>query len=156
MLNNVILKCIYKWNKERGLLDNYDPALEFGMLQEEALEYAHSYIKTVNDFVGEDIHEMDEERYNQIKPELDVYINSEQFQEDWRVNQLDALCDVIFVAVGSMSKLLKDEESVADALLEVCIANEQKGRDTENGKITKPVDFVGPEEELRYILRRVK
>lgn len=153
-MNNLVLDCIYMWNKERDNLGKYDPALEFGMLQEECLEYAHSYIKTVNDYVGFDIHQCTEEEYLGVKTSIDKYLDTEEFLEDWKVNQLDALCDVIFVAVGSMSKLLKDKELVAKALIEVITANEQKSK-TKNveGKITKPANFVGPEEELRYIIR---
>lgn len=151
---NQLLNSIVTWNKDRDN-NKYEPALEFEMLQEELSEYVHAYIKTVNDYVGFDIHESTEEQYEDNKDKIQEYIDTDEFLEDWRVNQLDALCDIIFVAVGSIGKLLKqDTSSVEQALWEVIEANEKKSKDkNEKGKITKPEGFVGPEERLRSIIK---
>ena len=153
---NQIVENIIMWNKDRDN-NNYDSALEFSMLQEECLEYAHSYIKTVNDYIGFDVHTCTEEEYEAAKDNIAVYLETEKFQEDWKVNQLDALVDTVFVAVGSIGKLLnQDKGLVCKAIEEVIIANEQKSKTkNKDGKITKPSNFVGPEEELRKIIKGV-
>ena len=148
-----IIESICKWNTDRENTD-YDPALEFNMLQEELMEYVHSYIRTVNDKFGQDIHESTEEWYKENQPDIAWYVESPEFLENWRVNQLDALCDLIFVAVGSMYKLLGDKDKVESALYSVIEANERKGMEkNKDGKIIKPSDFEGPEEELRILIK---
>ena len=65
------------------------------------------------------------------------------------VDQADAIADIIFVAVGSLYKLCEgDLSKVDDILLAVTAANNTKGGTTVGGKITKPVDFTGPEDMI--------
>ena len=69
------------------------------------------------------------------------------------VDQLDALCDIVFVAIGSMYKLLGTPAKVREALDIVCNANDAKGtRKDDNGKIIKPKDFINPELALEKLL----
>lgn len=85
--------------------------------------------------------------YSMIKEEL-----LELLIADNRVDVADALADIIFVALGSLSKLTKDEQKVHDIMMVVCAANNLKGRDTVGGKITKPEGFSGPEGMIKEIL----
>jgi predicted HAD superfamily Cof-like phosphohydrolase len=70
------------------------------------------------------------------------------------VDEADALGDIIFVAVGSLYKLCGgDKDKVYDILLAITAANNLKSSTKDsNGKITKPKDFVGPEEMIRKVL----
>jgi len=85
--------------------------------------------------------------YSMIKEEL-----LELLAAETRVDVADALADIIFVALGSLSKLTQDEQKVHDILMVVCAANNLKGKDTTNGKITKPEGFSGPEGMIEGIL----
>ena len=71
------------------------------------------------------------------------------------VDQLDALCDIVFVALGSMYKMLGTPAKVREAMDIVCNANDAKGtKKNDDGKIIKPKDFKGPEELLGFLLCR--
>lgn len=153
---NQIINDIIDWNDKRNNI-NYDPSLEFEMLQEEVLEYAHSYIKTVNEYMGIDVqnHKVDtEEESEELNLKISAYVNTLDFLDEWRVHQADALADIIFVAVGSLFKLTGSKEKVNSILQAVINANEKKGKDVDdNGKIIKPEDFVPPEDVIRLILK---
>lgn len=87
-----------------------------------------------------------------ILEELDEYVDA-CIQGDL-VGQADALADILVVAAGSLFKLCDGNISkVHDILLVVTAANNTKSS-TKNaqGKITKPVDFVGPEDMIEVIL----
>ena len=151
MLKDEIIKSICQWNEDRGNKE-YSVHLEFEMLQEEVMEYVHAFIKTVGDNI-KDIEFENEELREQY---VSALVEKPEFTEELLVNQADALCDVVFVAVGGLYKLFGDAELVNRALTEVICANEQKSKEKdENGKITKPADFVGPEEELLNLVRSI-
>ena len=93
-----LLKEIIKWNRDRNNVD-YDSTVEFAMLQEEVLEYAHSYILTVSDMMGIDVlaHKVDtEEESREINEKISELVETEEFKKEWEVNQADALADTIF------------------------------------------------------------
>ena len=69
------------------------------------------------------------------------------------VDQLDALLDVIYVAIGSLHKLGLTPEQMVEGLQIVQDANSQKsGSKNADGKVTKPENFIPPEEKLQKIL----
>ncbi len=77
---------------------------------------------------------------------------------DNKVDVADAIGDIIFVALGSLSKLARTEQNVSDIMLSICAANDQKKAEVrpdgeQAGKIVKPLDFVGPEEAISRILQ---
>ena len=73
-----------------------------------------------------------------------------------RVDQFDALLDLIFVLVGTLGKLGISAHQIVDGYDAVLAANNKKSRTkNEQGKITKPADFVGPEAQLAAILSTV-
>ena len=86
--------------------------------------------------------------YDMLKEEL-----IELIVADNKVDVADALGDLIFVAVGALSKLTKDEQKVKDIMLAITTANNQKTQEVSGiGKILKPDDFVGPEKAIGLIL----
>jgi predicted HAD superfamily Cof-like phosphohydrolase len=81
----------------------------------------------------------------------------EEFKDaESAVDELDALVDLIFVAIGSMHKLGLNPQEIEKAINIVCDANDKKLSDKKKGKIAKPKDFTGPEEELQKILNKIK
>lgn len=69
------------------------------------------------------------------------------------VDRLDALLDTLFVAYGSLGKMGISADKINSAYEIVLKANESKSATKdENGKIAKPIDFVGPEEQLSLLL----
>jgi len=90
--------------------------------------------------------------YGMLQEELDEYF--EACMKDDIVDQADALADILVVAVGSLYKLCgNDRVKFNDILLAVTAANNTKGK-TKNaeGKITKPDNFVGPEDMIAKVL----
>ena len=71
-----------------------------------------------------------------------------------KVGQADALADILVVAAGGLYKLCGGSVGkVQDILLAVTAANNTKSsQKNEYGKITKPDDFVGPEDMIRDLL----
>ena len=100
----------------------------------------------------------DEETGEPIQADKDKileYINTEEGKVMYKVNQLDALGDLVWVAIGAMGKLLDgDYNKVDDVMIAIQAANDTKS-DTKdiNGKITKPVGFQGPEKMIAKIVR---
>ena len=69
------------------------------------------------------------------------------------VDQLDALLDLIYVSIGSLHKLGLSSPQMIEALQIVQDANAQKsGSKNTDGKVTKPKNFIPPEEKLQEIL----
>jgi len=69
------------------------------------------------------------------------------------VDQLDALLDLIYVSIGSLHKLGLSSPQMIEALQIVQDANAQKsGSKNADGKVTKPKNFIPPEEKLQEIL----
>lgn len=150
-----MIEQIMKWNIDRDNLD-YDPANEYGMIQEEVTEYAHSYIKTVGEALGIDIltHKAESEEENEeLNLKIAEILDDPGFGLEWKVHQADALADTIFVAVGSLFKLTGDVQKTFDILQAVTDANAEKGSDKDaNGKVIKPAGFIPPEDRIRDIL----
>ena len=92
---------------------------------------------------------------------LDWKLETDMLQEELNelvdastlVDRFDALLDLQFVLLGSLSKMGLTAEQIVDGYEAVMQANETKSS-TKNGagKITKPLDFVGPEAKLQQIL----
>ena len=152
-MESYIVSSICNWNEVRDNR-NFDGQLEFDMLQEELTEYAHAYLKTISDKFPKETLKF---RPNgEIEPEdlkmIDEYMLSEEGTTEYKVNQLDALADIIFVAVGSMYKLLGNADLTESVLDAVIAANNRKGTEKDaNGKVQKPEDFVGPEEDIKEL-----
>lgn len=145
---NPILQDICSWNRERDNLE-YNTAVEFTMLTEELQEYLLA--KQKNMLAYADMKDKDpyaEDTFTNMSEE-----DRELLQQDILVDEADGLGDTIFVAYGGLFKLTNGDTSKVVRIMEAIVrANNKKGRDKVDGKIIKPKDFVGPEEEIRKIL----
>ena len=88
---------------------------------------------------------------NMLQEELDeLKLAIEQNNE---VKIFDALMDLEFVLRGTCGKFKLTPELQVDGYEAVIEANEKKSSEKNaDGKITKPIDFVGPEPKLQKIL----
>jgi len=149
MLNPI--KEIYRFNDKAGLLDNsYEDFLESSMLVEEALEGLplpkHIDISLNTHYSSH------KEVARHIVQAFTFPLNTTSPITD--VDRLDKACDAVIIATGSMAKLGLNPQQITKALNVVMQANFTKlgmPRD-EQGKLTKPEGFVGPEAQLQLIL----
>jgi predicted HAD superfamily Cof-like phosphohydrolase len=86
-----------------------------------------------------------------LQEELDEF--KEAVEANDIVAMFDALLDLDFVRIGTLGKMGISAVTQVDGYEAVLRANESKSS-TKNaaGKITKPIDFVGPELELQKLL----
>ena len=144
----MIINDICDWNAERGNIQ-YNVSLEFSMLTEEVEELILA--KQKNMLAYADVKGLDpyaEETFTNMPDE-----DREDLILDIRVDEADALADIVFVAIGGLYKLTGcREDKVEDILKAVIEANNNKGKDTKDGKIVKPKGFVGPEEKIRDLI----
>lgn len=139
---------IYDFNKQAGLLEKgYDDFLESSFQIEEALE-GFNLITLTSILSPSDKYLHPKELSRVILSKVGESANISD------VDRLDKAIDAIIFAVGSITKLKLTPEQIVRAISVVTNANLQKlsmPKD-EFGKLTKPVDFVGPEVELQKIL----
>ena len=156
---------IYDFNKQAGLLDKgYNDFLEASFQIEEALEGFNT--EWISKILANGAYDSEPDISQTTPKGLSRWIVSlgqEQFDENGNyldeivlsdVERLDKAIDAIVFAVGSIAKLGLTPEQISRAISVVTNANLQKlsmPKD-EFGKLTKPVDFVGPEVELQSIL----
>ena len=70
-----------------------------------------------------------------------------------KVDRLDALLDIHFVVIGSLHKLGLTLPQILESMKAVYNANNKKPAiKNAIGKLTKPIDYVGPESKLQKIL----
>lgn len=100
-------------------------------------------------------------RYDQVfDHNLATKIMAEEFVEFIKANEevdiLDALVDMIYIAIGAMWKMGLDEWQIAAAIEAVCDSNDSKevNRVAPNVKanIVKGANYFRPEERLQEIL----
>jgi hypothetical protein len=69
------------------------------------------------------------------------------------VDSFDSACDAIYISIGNLHKMGLTPHQIADGLAAVHKCNLAKsGTQDSHGKITKPTDFVGPEDKLQSII----
>jgi len=100
-------------------------------------------------------------RYEQI---MNVALTNELLKEEVRefneattpVDTLDALADIVYVAIGAMWKMGLSPGQIHDSLLAVCDANDTKSVSKTHHAVKANVDkgasFVPPEARLQEIL----
>jgi len=90
--------------------------------------------------------------YAMLDEELEEYMEAALTGD--RVGQADALADILVVATGALFKLCEGNPyKFDDIMLAVTTANNTKAdKKNEQGKIVKPVDFIGPESMIESIL----
>ena len=83
-----------------------------------------------------------------LKEELNEFIEATT-----DVDRFDALLDLKFVLIGTLSKMGLDANQIRRGYSAVLGANNTKSKSKNAaGKITKPVNFIGPEAKLQAIL----
>lgn len=88
---------------------------------------------------------------NMLQEELDELKLA--IKQNNEVKIFDALMDLEFVLRGTCGKFKLTPELQVDGYEAVIEANEKKSSEkNSDGKITKPIDFVGPEAKLQKIL----
>jgi len=110
----------------------------------------------------EEVQDWNEDRDNLVySPSLEYSMLDEELGEymeagitDDKIGQADALADIIVVAVGGLYKLCDGDKYKFDDIMTMVTAanNTKSATKNEDGKITKPDDFVGPEEWIGKIL----
>ena len=90
--------------------------------------------------------------YSMLDEELAEYLEAGITGDE--IGQADALADIAVVAIGGLFKLCKgDLEAMHLILTAVTAANNTKAnKKNEEGKITKPDNFIGPEGMIKRIL----
>ena len=90
--------------------------------------------------------------YAMLDEELNEYMEAVIIGD--KVGEADALADILVVATGALFKLVGgDPYKFDDIMLAVTTANNTKAdKKNEQGKIVKPVDFIGPESMIESIL----
>lgn len=162
---------IYDFNKQAGLLEKgYDDFLESSFQIEEALEgfdlrKLWCKLNGFNSEITAAVLQVDELKtvlkakdiarkilYDHVT--IDNSLKSLHADYISDVDRLDKAIDAIVFAVGSIAKLGLNPEQIHRAIGVVTEANLTKLNcpKDEFGKLTKPVDFVGPEVELQKIL----
>lgn len=148
MLNPI--KEIVRFNQQAGLLETpYKDNLETAYQIEEAIEGFN--LQQLCDLLN---YPMPPE-----KPAKHIarHIVNSCVVELSDLDRLDKACDAVIFAIGSMAKLRLNAQEIAQALNIVMRANftklENKQTDAQ-GKLLKPNNFVGPEEELQKLLNK--
>lgn len=144
---------IYTFNKSAGLLDKpYSDFLESSFQIEEALEGFSGLSVLQNLLIEEPIDGYSKAKAKDLSRAIVALANQDDVLLD--VDRLDKACDAVVFAFGSMFKLGLTPEQAARAVSVVMLANQAKlsmPKDA-HGKLTKPADFIGPEEKLQQIL----
>ena len=154
MLNPI--KDIVRFNKEANLLTGYDDFLESSLIIEEALEGFEDNMQDLAFELGLDKKypsDADEVCHaKHLARHITGIVADKVNIPD--VDRLDKACDQVVFAVGAMAKLGLSAQQITKALNIVMHKNFEKLEcpKDEHGKLTKPVDFVGPEEDLQRIL----
>jgi UDP-glucose 6-dehydrogenase len=98
---------------------------------------------------------IEEDNFNK---QLEMKLLTEEITEFFEATTDDEMakeiCDVIFVAVGTLSKLVKCPDLADDIMALVIAANHTKSKDKVNGKIVKPANYVGPEATIKKLIER--
>ena len=90
--------------------------------------------------------------YDMLKEELTEYLSG--IIEGDIVEQADAIGDLIFVATGSLFKLVHNDPAKVLKIIDIITtANQQKtGEKDANGKVIKPKGFVEPQKQIHKLL----
>lgn len=149
------VKDIYKFNKDRGLLDkDYDDKKECAFPIEEALEGMGDLSALADKLKGEA--GIADSSPKGLSRQIIALANMDGEPDVSDVDRLDRHLDIIVFSFGSIFKLGLSPQEAMKALGVVMQANLTKptAKDS-HGKVIKQDDFVGPEAELQKILNIV-
>lgn len=135
------------WNKDRGLLEKFDPALELKMLSEEVAEFymadtlAHKFVEYA-DFIF--VFDGTKAKYGcqPIKSTVmfEVSVSSYRVLREWAYDMQNTMYAILEEAVGA---------AMVDAYINtarniVVTNNERKSSEKRNGKVVKNKDHIDP------------
>lgn len=145
----MLKEMIIKWNRDRGLLETFDPDLERRMLSEEAREFymADTFPKKLaeySDFVF--VLEGTKAKYGcNAGTKTESFNSYEEYKElmAWAKNLQDEMF-IILDRIRFRANLKNIGDIMTLSLTYVCECNELKGLDKSNGKIVKNADYIDP------------
>jgi hypothetical protein len=153
------IKIVYQFNLQAGLLENgYDDFLESSMLIEEALEGFSLNCLELSAEEPLDLSRPGHVPLKEMARDIVVIagtdIETGVLSKVSDVARLDKACDAVIIALGSIFKLGLTPAQATRALNIVMRHNFKKRSmpKDEFGKLTKPSDFIGPEEDLQKLL----
>jgi len=99
--------------------------------------------------------DMLEEELNEAKEAYRDFMNNPIDNIDFETEFLDAMVDLVYVAIGTMHKLGLTPQEIDKAIHIVCDANEAKaGAKDANGKVKKGDNFPEPQPRLKKLLEQ--
>lgn len=147
---------IIKWNRERGLLPEFDPALHLKHLSQEAQEFymaetlAHK-LAEYSDFMF--FLEGIKARWGCVvfTSTYDFEVQHKGFNMllDWADDKLSFMQEVLEDMLAAQGKITLLSKALHIAMTVVCECNELKPKKTVNGKIVKGDKHVDPVNEIR-------
>lgn len=173
---NEIISRVYDWNKSRGLIDkDFDLDLEIGFILEECSEYfktdnwavqVDSLIdlaifsigavckwekdkEKIIDLMVEDIGEQDDIKTIMIDIQEELIF----LQNNSELKDIEPFMIIFDLAIQGLYIMLHNEQNIMDCFGFVLDANDQKGKDTVNGKIVKNDDFVDPCKKIEELIK---
>lgn len=91
--------------------------------------------------------------YRMLSEELAEYSQGASMLDE--IEQIDAICDLLFVALGTLAKMAHSNGFDAyEAMEYVLEANEAKPKERVNGKIVKGETWIDPKEKMKVMPRR--
>jgi len=149
-----VFKAVHKWQQEAGNLDNgYDDFLQSSFQIEEALEGIISPDYDADNFPDNSnfTHEFGGLGPKEVARHLLDEATIEPLSD---VDRFDKHIDSIIYDIGALGCLGLTPQQMIVGILAVNHANKQKLSmpHDELGKLIKPIDFIGPEEQLQKIL----
>lgn len=153
---------IIEWNRERGLLDNFDPELEIKMLSEESREFykagafAHKLCEYADFlFVREGTMAKYHCQIGQTTASFsfgrDAFVQLMEWTEEVQDNMLACLVEA-YDLEKLHDRISGFEQCVYLALSFVVENNKSKGKKTDGGKVIKIKDHIRPEVLLKEFL----
>ena len=146
---------VVKWNRDRYLLDTFNPELERRMLSEEAREFYHAEtlahkLAEYADFLF--VFEGTKAKYgcnSGIKnPLFDSYLIWKELR-DW-AKELQQEMHLLLVECIKNAGFYNITNSLIEmALTAVCSCNELKGFDKESGKVKKGANYKNPADIIK-------
>lgn len=151
---------VVKWNRDRGLLGSFDPALELRMLSEEANEFymaesLEHMIAEYCDFVF--VYEGTKAKYYSCKVESpsQFSLSRERWEElsCWIQELTESMEDLLEDSYLAVKHNLYEFDLVIDYAMDIVISNNGlKGTEKVDGKIVKSDKQVDPKIKIKEYL----
>ena len=147
---------VIKWNRDRGLLETFDPDLEIRMLSEEAREFyyaetlAHKLAEYA-DFLF--VLEGTKAKYGcNSGTNTDIFNAYKEFTElhSWARSLRNEMHSVLVDILTKTGFLNRYQDLIHLAYSTVCDCNDLKGLDKDSGKIKKSDNYKNPADIIKH------